>query len=256
MNTATAWTANELLPEEETKRLLAAAQDGDFRAREQLVQANTRLVASIARRFIISGRDLDDLFQAGCIGLLKAIDRFDFSYQVCFSTYAVPLIMGEIRRMLRDDSTVAISRILKERAQKLESKRRELYQQWGAEPELWQLAEACDMTDEQALEALEAVRPPLSISETRRPEHGGSLSLADTLADLQADFDESLTNSLTIQKCIDELPPRLATVVRGRYFKGMTQSELAKKMGISQVQVSRLEKQALSKMKEFLTVET
>lgn len=238
-----------LLGEDETQRLLVAAQAGDNQAREQLVAANTRLVISVARRFAFSGRDPDDLFQVGCIGLLKAIDRFDFSYQVCFSTYAVPLIMGEIRRLLRDDAPLSVSRMLRERAQKLEAKRRELYQQWGVEPELWQLAEACSLTDEQALEALEAVRPPLSINETQRSSQNDKATLGDIIADDQAMFDEKLTSDLSLRNCLDELPPRMSAVLRGRYFAGMTQSELAKKMGVSQVQISRIEKKALSELR-------
>lgn len=237
------------LSEAETRELLRRAQSGDFNAKEQLAAANTRLVRSIARRFAISGRDPEDLFQVGCIGLLKAIAKFDFSYEVCFSTYAVPLIMGEIRRFLRDDSPLTISRSLKERALLLERKRRELRAAWGAEPELWQLAEACQISEEQALAALEAMRPPLSISEARYRGQDNGTDISDLLPDERASFDRQLADSLTLRAYIDQLPPRLAAVIRGRYFEDRTQSDLAADLGVSQVQVSRLEKQALNRIR-------
>lgn len=238
------------LPEEETRLLIAAAQHGDFAAKERLAAANARLVRSIARRFAISGRDPDDLYQVGCIGLLKAIDKFDFHYDVCFSTYAVPLIMGEIRRFLRDDGPLTVSRSLKERALLLERKRRELRRLWGAEPELWQLAEACELSEEQALAALEAMRPPLSIQEMRYRSDDASVSVGELLPDARAEFDARLVDSIDLRRYIDALPPRLALVIRGRYFEECTQTELAARLGVSQVQVSRLEKQALAMIRE------
>ncbi len=238
------------LPEKETRLLIAAAQEGDFAAKEKLVAVNTRLVRSIARRFAASGRDTEDLFQIGCIGLLKAIDKFDFSYDVHFSTYAVPLIMGEIRRFLRDDGPMTVSRNLKEKALRLEQKRRELHHIWGAEPELWQLAEACSITEEEALAALEAMRPPLSIQEIRYYGDHSSVSLGDILPDDEAVFDTRLVESMDLQQYIDALPARLASIVRGRYFEERTQAEMAKRLGVSQVQISRLEKQALAMIRD------
>lgn len=237
------------LPEERLRELIQAAQAGDFFSKEQLVKANTRLVHSIVRRFLLSGREADDLYQIGCIGLLKAIDKFDFNYDVCFSTYAVPLIMGEIRRYLRDDSPLTVSRSLKEKAQKLERKRRELCQLWGVEPELWQLAEACSMTEEEALVSLEAMRPPLSISAMRCHRDGESLGLDAELPREEDNFGEHLADKLSLQQYINQLPPRLAEIVYARYFEECTQNELSRRLGISQVQVSRLEKQALELMR-------
>ena len=237
------------LGEEETRLLIASAQKGDFTAKERLSKANTRLVRSIARRFSASGRDPEDLFQVGCIGLLKAIARFDFSYDVCFSTYAVPLIMGEIRRYLRDDRPLSVSRSLQEWAVLLGKKRRELQHEWGEEPELWQLAEACSLTEEQALAAIEAARPPLSISEARCRNDQELKKLEDVIADRKDSFDESFWQRLDLEACMESLSPRLREIVRGRYFLDMTQAELAARLGVSQVQISRLEKQALAAMR-------
>ena len=240
--------------EEETRRLLRAAQAGDYRAREALASGHQRLIGSIVRRFLISGRERDDLYQVGCIGLLKAIDRFDLDYGVCFSTYAVPLIMGEIRRFLRDDSPLSVSRGLKERAQLLQRKRRELAACWGREPELWQLAEACNCTPAQALAALEAARPPLSINETRREGKAGELSLdlSQQLAAAPAPGLEALEEGLDLRQSIAALPQRLRLVVEQRYFHERTQSEVARMLGVSQVQVSRLERQALEELRRRL----
>ena len=165
-----------IISEEETRRLLEMAQKGDFRAREQLAAAHQRLIGSIVRRFLISGREREDLYQVGCIGLLKAIDRFDPAHGVCFSTYAVPLIMGEIRRFLRDDSALSVSRGLKELYLLMERKRRELTAEWGEEPELWQLAEACGSTPEQIIAAREAARN-LAVQEARRRGAMGARSV-------------------------------------------------------------------------------
>lgn len=241
------------LPEEEARRLLAAAHRGDYQAREQLCAANMRLVRSIARRFAYSGHDPEDLFQVGCIGLLKAIDKFDESYPVCFSTYAVPLIMGEIRRALRDDTPIKISRQLKERAALVEKQRRELYQREGKEPLLRTLAEATGLSQEQVVTALEAVQPPLSIQEPRYGPSGDAISLEETLPDQELDIGDQLVDKLTLLALVEELPERLAYVLRCRYFADRTQADLAREMGISQVQVSRLEKKALSLIRERLT---
>jgi len=237
------------LGEDKTRVLLDAAQHGDFQAREELAEANLRLVRSIAGRFYLHGKDAEDLVQVGCIGLLKAIDRFDLSYPVCFSTYAVPLIMGEIRRYLRDDKPVSVSRSLYGMAGRLERRRRELQHEWGSEPELWHLAEACNVSEEQALAAIEAARPPLSIQESCLQHDGAGRQLEEKIADPKDDFGEQFWNRLNLETGLESLPYRLQEVIRCRYFSDMTQTELAKKMGVSQVQVSRLEKQALAQLR-------
>lgn len=243
------------LGEDKTRVLLGAAQHGDFQAREELTEANLRLVRSIAGRFYLHGKEAEDLVQVGCIGLLKAIDRFDLSYQVCFSTYAVPLIMGEIRRYLRDDKPVSVSRSLYELAGRLERRRRELQHEWGSEPELWQLAEACGVSEEQALAAIEAARPPLSIQESYLQQDGTGKQLEEKIASRKDDFDEQFWDRLDLETGLEALPSRLQEVIHCRYFSDMTQTELAKKMGVSQVQVSRLEKQALAELRVLLRKE-
>lgn len=241
------------LPEAEVRRLLALTRQGDYQARERLCSANMRLVRSIARRFTYAGHDPEDLFQVGCIGLLKAIDKFDERYQVCFSTYAVPLIMGEIRRHLRDDTPLKISRQLKERAALVERQRRLLYQQEGQEPLLRNLAEATGLSQEQVVAALEATQPPLSLQEPRYGPSGDAISLEDTLPDQSLDIGDLLVDKLTLLALVEELPERLAYVLRCRYFADRTQADLAQEMGVSQVQISRLEKKALSLIRERLT---
>ena len=229
-----------IISEEETRRLLEQAQRGDFRAREQLAAAHQRLIGSIVRRFLISGREREDLYQVGCIGLLKAIDRFDPAHGVCFSTYAVPLIMGEIRRFLRDDSALSVSRGLKELYLLMERKRRELTAEWGEEPELWQLAEACGSTPQQIIAAREAARPPLSINETPA---GGVSPVIGRL----------LTAEVPGGPALAALPERLRFIIEQRYFRERTQREVAGALGVSQVQVSRLERRALNELRRFLS---
>ncbi|MDO4732167.1 MAG: sigma-70 family RNA polymerase sigma factor [Bacillota bacterium] len=237
------------LGEEESKALLQAARSGDFGAKEQLCVAHMGLVGSIVRRFLSSGRERDDLFQVGCMGLLKAIERFDQSYGVCFSTYAVPLIMGEIRRFLRDDTPVKISRQLKERALLIYRCRSRLYQESGQEPKLSQVAEACSLTSADVIAALHALSPPLSLQECRVSQGGDRQELGDSLQS-QIEVGEELLDRLTLVKLLESLPERLAYILRGRYFAERTQSELALELGVSQVQISRLEKKALALLRE------
>ena len=240
-----------IISEEETRRLLEQAQQGDFRAREQLAAAHQRLIGSIVRRFLISGREREDLYQVGCIGLLKAIDRFDPAYGVCFSTYAVPLIMGEIRRYLRDDSALSVSRGLKELYLLMERKRRELTAEWGEEPELWQLAEACGSTPQQIIAAREAARPPLSINET--PAGGVSPAVGRLLAAEVPGGPDQIEDSLDLDRALAALPERLRFIIEQRYFRERTQREVAGSLGVSQVQVSRLERRALNELRRFLS---
>lgn len=234
--------------------LIALAQKGDFCAKEKLAENNFALVNSIVRRFTDLGHDRDDLFQVGCIGLLKAIDKFDFNYGVCFSTYAVPLIMGEIRRYLRDDRPIGISRGLKERAMFVERKRRELRQSLGREPELQVLADDCALPREQVLAATEAMRPLISISDMLLDNQGERERKEDTLSQLSVDDNEQMVERLNMAKMLEELPDRLAYILRGRYFEEKTQAALARELSLSQVQISRLEKKALSLIKEKMVI--
>ena len=253
MSVANGGEERDIPDEQETRRLLRAARAGDFRARERLAAGHQRLIAAVARRFLISGRERDDLYQVGCIGLLKAIDRFDESLGTRFSTYAVPLIMGEIRRFLRDDSPVSVSRGLKERAARLQRRRRELTAAWGREPELWQLAEACGCSPAEALAALDAARPPLSINETRPAENHGESGLERVLAAAAPPTPDAVEEGIDLRLGLAALPWRLRLVVEQRYYRQRTQSEVAAMLGVSQVQVSRLERQALAELRRYLT---
>ena len=242
-----------IIDEEETRRLLELARAGDHQARERLAAAHQRLIGGIVRRFLISGRERDDLYQVGCIGLLKAIDRFEPERGVCFSTYAVPLIMGEIRRYLRDDAPVSVSRSLKELYQLLERRRRELTAEWGAEPELWQLAEACHATPEQIVAAQEAARPPLSINEVRSGGRNGDGGLERLLAATPEGGPDSIEDGLDLRSGLSALPERLRFILEQRYFRERTQREVAELLGVSQVQVSRLERRALNELRRMLS---
>ena len=245
--------AYQPMAEDEVYCLIKAAQNGDFSAKEQLDTNNLALVHSIVRRFTELGHDREDLFQVGCIGLLKAIDKFDFSYGVCFSTYAVPLIMGEIKRYLRDDRPIGISRTLKEQALMIERRRRELRQQLGQEPDLQTLVKECHISSEQVLAATEAMRPIISITDLLANNNGDSDRKEDTLQALSVDDNEQMVERLNMAKMLEELPDRLAYIIRGRYFEEKTQAVLAKELSISQVQISRLEKKALAIIKEKMT---
>ena len=240
----------------ETSYLIAQAQSGNLAAREKLAVCNMGLVRNIAARFQNSGKEADDLFQVGCIGLLKAIDRFDINYGVHFSTYAVPLIMGEIRRFLRDDRPISVSRSLKEQAVLIERRRLELRQLHGSEPTVSLLAEECDLTPEQVITATESQRPLLFISELMTRENGEERSHQNAVGSLSVDEREELTERISMAKMLEELPERLSYIVRSRYFEEKTQTEISKELGISQVQVSRLEKKALALIKDKIENES
>jgi len=238
------------LPPEQQYALLKAAQNGDFSAREQLAQANLPLVHSMAARF--KGiRDTDDLFQVGCIGLLKAIDRFDPDRGLCFSTYAVPLILGEIRRFLRDDRLLRISRSLQERAYLIQKCRRDYQRELGKEPELKDLCRITGLSAEIVITAMDSQRPLISISDLLRREQPADHN-EDRIPELSEDRTEETNERLNMARMLDELPERLSYILRGRYFEEKTQTALAKELQVSQVQISRLEKKALSLIRDKL----
>ncbi len=229
-----------------TRHLIALSQAGDQAAKEQLLEANLRLIYSITGRFCYAGREMDDLFQVGAIGLLKAIDKFDLRFDVAFSTYAVPLILGEVRRYLRDDNPISISRTLRERALLIKQKRSELSSVLGYEPQLKQLAESLNLSTEQVLAAGDALKPILSLEEPIGKQDDAP-SLGEKLA--AANNSDHLLNSMMIKDLLAQLPARLAYILKSRYFEDKTQAQIAQKLNISQVQVSRLEKQALSQLR-------
>ncbi|MCY7493078.1 RNA polymerase sporulation sigma factor SigF [Bacillus safensis] len=233
------------LSNDEVKKLIKKSQDGDQQARDLLVEKNMRLVWSVVQRFLNRGYEPDDLFQIGCIGLLKSVDKFDLSYDVKFSTYAVPMIIGEIQRFIRDDGTVKVSRSLKELGNKIRRARDELSKSHGRMPTVQEIAEYLDITPEDVVLAQEAVRSPSSIHETVYENDGDPITLLDQIADHS---EESWFDKIALKEAIKELEEREKLIVYLRYYKDQTQSEVAERLGISQVQVSRLEKKILKQI--------
>lgn len=227
--------------------LLRRAQDGDKDAREQLVVENTGLVWSIARRFFGRGVDPDDLYQLGCLGFLKAIDGFDLQYGTQFSTYAVPKIAGEIRRFLRDDGAVKVSRGIKERAATIKTTRNQLVHALGREPTILEISRQTGFSPEEIAMAETATAAIESIQQETGED---GFSLESVLSDTQTE--EQLVERLSLKQAIGALPEREALVIQLRYYHGLTQDRVARVLSVSQVQVSRIEKKALSQLREFM----
>ncbi|SFF94307.1 RNA polymerase, sigma subunit, RpoX/SigF [Desulfotomaculum arcticum] len=240
-----------LLKDEEMKQLLARAQAGDAQARERLVNCNLKLVFNLVKRFQNRGYELEDLFQIGCIGLMKAIDKFDLSYNVRFSTYAVPMIVGEIRRFLRDDNPIKVSRSIKETAYKIQQSRESLVSKLGREPTISEIADELDVSREEVITALEAVQAPASIYETLHQDDGDPIYLLDQLSESDGN-DLNWLDNIAIKEVLKQLPDRDRLILLWRFFGDKTQGEIADKLGLSQVQVSRLERQALKKLHEMM----
>ncbi len=226
--------------------LLRAAQAGDREACEQAVLENNGLIWSIVRRYYGRGVEPDDLYQLGCLGFLKAVQGFDFSYGTCFSTYAVPKIAGEIRRFLRDDGTVKVGRTIREQAQLLYTQRERLRHDLGREPVLSELAEATGLTVEEIARTETATEAPESLQQ----ELADGLTLEGTLGTDAPE--ESLVEKLALREAIDRLPEKERMTILLRYFKGLTQERTARVLGVSQVQVSRLERRGLRRLRELL----
>ncbi|HET7522431.1 MAG TPA: RNA polymerase sporulation sigma factor SigF [Bacillales bacterium] len=237
---------NGFLKDEEVKELIRLSQEGDQEARNMITEKNMRLVWSIVQRFLNRGYEADDLFQIGCIGLLKSVDKFDLSYDVKFSTYAVPMIIGEIQRFIRDDGTVKVSRSLKETGNKIRRKKDELSKTLGRDPTVTEIAEALDLLPEDVVMAQEAVRSPSSIHETVYENDGDPITLLDQMAD---DSQGKWFDKIALKEAVRHLNERERLIVYLRYYKDQTQSEVAERLGISQVQVSRLEKKILVQIK-------
>jgi RNA polymerase sporulation-specific sigma factor len=236
-----------LLTDEEMVDLLTKSKQGDQEAREKLINCNLKLVFNLVQRFDNRGYELEDLFQIGTIGLMKAIDKFDFSYNVKFSTYAVPMIIGEIRRFLRDDSPVKVSRFLKETAYKIHRTREELTKDLGREPTLNEIAEELEMPREEIVNAMEAVQLPTSIHETLYQDEGDPIYILDQLSDEKEE--EKWFDKIALKEVLNKLPEKHKQVILMRFFQDKTQVEVARIIGLSQVQVSRIERQALKNIK-------
>ncbi|OEF98482.1 RNA polymerase sporulation sigma factor SigF [Desulfuribacillus alkaliarsenatis] len=238
------------LKDEELKELIIRSQQGDHEAKDRIVNSNLRLVWSVVQRFINRGYEPDDLFQIGSIGLIKAIDKFDLSYDVKFSTYAVPMIIGEIQRFIRDDGSVKVSRSIKELSQKIKKTKDHLSKTLSRTPKISEIAEALSVATEEVVFALEANRQPKSIYETVFENDGDPIYLMDQITNTDEDkwFDK-----IALAEAIKELPERERLIIYLRYFKDKTQTEVAERLGISQVQVSRLEKKILCYIKEQIS---
>ena len=231
----------------EVKQLIAKSQEGDQEARDLIVNRNTRLVWSVVQRFMNRGYEADDLFQIGCIGLIKSVDKFDLSYDVKFSTYAVPMIIGEIQRFLRDDGTVKVSRSIKELGNKIRKLKDEMTKTLGRTPTVSEIAKQLEISPEEVVFAGEASRSLSSIHETVYENDGDPITLLDQIADPS---ESKWFDKIALKEAIRDLDERERLIVYLRYYKDQTQSEVAERLGISQVQVSRLEKKILEQMKQ------
>ncbi len=239
----------KVLKADEMRALFARLDAGDKSARQELVQGNLRLVLSIIQRFSARGENPDDLFQVGCVGLLKSIDNFDTSMNVRFSTYAVPMIIGEIRRYLRDNNSIRVSRSLRDIAYKALGVREAMVKQTGNEPRVEQIAETLGVPREDVVAALDAIAEPVSLYEPVYRDSGDAIYIVDQLRD-EKQGEESWVTDLSVRQALDKLGERERNIVRMRFFQGRTQMEVAQEIGISQAQVSRLEKSALKKMRK------
>ena len=224
--------------------LLRAAQDGDRDACQRAVMENNGLIWSVVRRYYGRGVEADDLYQLGCLGFLKAVQGFDFTYGTCFSTYAVPKIAGEIRRFLRDDGTVKVSRSIREQAQTLYSTRERLRQELGREPALSELSEATGLTPEEIARTEIATDTPESLQR----ETADGLTLEGMLGTEAPE--EAMVERIALRQAVDALPEKERTTILLRYFKGLTQQQTARILGVSQVQISRLERRGLQRLRE------
>ena len=236
------------LTEKEMTELLKRIQNGDEAARETFVQGNLRLVLSVIQRFSNRKEPVDDLFQIGCIGLIKAMDNFDLSQNVRFSTYAVPMIIGEIRRYLRDNNAIRVSRSLRDTAYKVLQKRNELCAERGEDVPIEDIAKAMEMPVEEVVFALEAIQDPVSLFEPVYHDGNDAMFVMDQVSD-EKNKQEIWLETIALSQALQRLAEREQNIIYLRYFKGRTQLEVAEEIGISQAQVSRLEKCALHRLK-------
>ena len=236
-----------VLSESEKRQLLLQAHAGDAGARERMVEGNLRLVLSVVQRFAQRGENLDDLFQVGCIGLIKAIDNFDPAQPVRFSTYGVPMIIGEIRRFLRDNNALRVSRSLRDTAYRAMQARETLEKRLGREPTMDEIAGEAGLSRREVTAALESVVEPVSLEEPVYTDGGDAMYLIDQVRD--PDGEDSWISGLQFRQTVAGLTPREKKIMELRYLKGKTQMEVAKEIGISQAQVSRLEKAALGQFR-------
>lgn len=240
-----------LYKEAEMMKMLKEVKDGDESVRDKFIKGNLRLVLSVIQRFGNRGENPDDLFQVGCIGLIKALDNFDMSHGVKFSTYAVPMIIGEVRRYLRDNNPIRVSRSLRDLAYKALQAKENLSAELQREPTMSEIAKAVDADREDVVTALESIQDPVSLFEPVFHDDGDAIYVMDQVSDSK-NTDIKWIENISLSEAMNKLSPRERHILNIRFFEGKTQMEVAKEIGISQAQVSRLEKNALTFMKKEL----
>ncbi|KXG75939.1 RNA polymerase sporulation sigma factor SigG [Thermotalea metallivorans] len=240
-----------VLTNAEMRELFKKIHEGDMSAREKFIQGNLRLVLSVIQRFNNRGEHVDDLFQVGCIGLIKAIDNFDLSQNVKFSTYAVPMIIGEIRRYLRDNNAIRVSRSLRDTAYKALQIRDQLINKNSKEPTVSEIAKELNIPREEVVFALDAIQDPISLFEPIYHDSGDAIFVMDQVSDEKSE-DEVWLEGIALREALRKLSDREKLILTLRFFEGRTQMEVAEEIGISQAQVSRLEKTALKHMRKYI----
>ena len=240
-----------VLTNEEMQELFVKIKAGDLKARETFIQGNLRLVLSLIQRFNRRGEPVDDLFQVGCIGLIKAIDNFDLRHKVRFSTYAVPMIIGEIRRYLRDNNSIRVSRSLRDIAYRALQARDQLVHQNSKEPTIIEIADVLELSKEEVVFALEAIQEPMSLFEPIYRDSGDAIYVVDQVKD-DKEADDLWIRDISLKEAITKLNNREKKIINLRFYSGKTQMEVADEIGISQAQVSRLEKNALRQMRKYI----
>ncbi len=239
------------LTQQQSREYLLKIKAGDGEAREEFIRANLRLVLSVIQRFSGRGEQMDDLFQVGCIGLIKAVENFNTELDVRFSTYAVPMIIGELRRYLRDNTALRVSRSLRDTAYRALRVRNELMEKLSREPRIAEIAKELEMNEADVAFALEAIQDPVSLFEPIYHDDGDAIFVMDQVRD-DKDCDEFWLEGISIGSGLDRLAERERRIIELRFFQGRTQMEVAQEIGISQAQVSRLEKSALKHMRKYV----
>jgi len=240
-----------VLTQKQMRALLLRVKEGDTAARDEFLRSNLRLVLSVIQRFANRGEQMDDLFQVGCIGLIKALDNFDLSHEVKFSTYAVPMIIGEVRRHLRDNNTIRVSRSLRDIAYKALQARTRLMDELSREPSIGEIAKELALPEEDIVFALDAIQDPISLYEPIYHDDGDAIFVMDQIGDAKVN-DAQWLDTIAISQGISHLGDREQRILQMRFFEGKTQMEVSREIGISQAQVSRLEKNALKHMQKFV----
>lgn len=239
-----------LLSNEEKTILISKIKQGDKKARQDFIQGNLRLVLSLIKRFYGKGENADDLFQVGCIGLIKAIDNFDLNQNVQFSTYAVPMIIGEIRRYLRDNNTIRVSRSIRDLAYKAISIKDKIYKEEQREASIEEIAKELNVEKEEIVMSLDAIQEPISLQEPAYSENTENIYIIDQVSD-KKNTDELWTQNITIAESMKRLNEKEKMIINKRFFEGRTQMEVAEEIGISQAQVSRLERTAINHIRRI-----